>query len=132
MNRVTLRAHKHHLMIPVKVQCSCGQRYAFDVDPVDGHMPAPVKCPVCGADGTLAANELIAQALRAQPVAAAPVPAVAVATAAPTGGIRPAAPPPPPSAPALSPPPLPVTPRPPSPLQKPAPGPGGWAPAEST
>src|SRR5437867_758502 len=45
----------------IKVQCGCGQRYAFDVEPVEGRMPSPVACPVCGADGTSAANELIAQ-----------------------------------------------------------------------
>jgi hypothetical protein len=49
-------------MIPVKVECGCGQHYAFDVEPVNGRMPASVACPVCGADGTVAANENIAQA----------------------------------------------------------------------
>jgi hypothetical protein len=49
--------------IPVKIQCSCGQRYSFDVEPVDGHTPAPVCCPTCGADGTDAANESIASSL---------------------------------------------------------------------
>ncbi len=60
-------------MIPVKVQCGCGQRYAFDVEPVHGRMPSPVACPVCGADGTLAANEIIAQTLTASSQAAVPV-----------------------------------------------------------
>ena len=61
-------------MIPVKVECGCGQRYAFDVEPLNGRMPASVVCPVCGADGTAAANESIAQALaaRAPTTAAAP------------------------------------------------------------
>ena len=59
-------------MIAVKVQCGCGQRYAFDVEPVHGRMPSPVACPVCGADGTGAANQIIAQALPAPP-APAPV-----------------------------------------------------------
>jgi hypothetical protein len=49
--------------IPVKIICSCGQKYAFDVYPVDGRMPAPVSCPVCGKDGTGTANEIIALAL---------------------------------------------------------------------
>ena len=48
-------------MIPVKVECGCGQRYAFEIEPVDGHMPTAVKCPACGADGTAAANAFIAQ-----------------------------------------------------------------------
>jgi len=50
-------------MIPIKVQCACGQKYAFDVEPVNGRMPQPVNCPVCGADGTAAANEIIARTL---------------------------------------------------------------------
>jgi hypothetical protein len=50
-------------MIPVKIQCSCGQRYAFDIEPVCGRMTSSVACPVCGADGTTAANEMIAFAL---------------------------------------------------------------------
>jgi hypothetical protein len=54
-------------MIPIKVQCACGQKYAFDVEPVNGRMPQPVKCPACGADGTAAANEIIAQTLGTQP-----------------------------------------------------------------
>ena len=59
-------------MIPVKIQCGCGQRYAFDVEPVNGHMPGAVACPVCGADGTSAAESVIAQSLAAQaPVAVA-------------------------------------------------------------
>ena len=58
------------LMMPIKVLCSCGQKYAFDVEPVNGRMPMPVACPVCGADGTAAANEIIARSLPAQPAAA--------------------------------------------------------------
>lgn len=54
-------------MIPVKIQCGCGQRYAFDVEPVNGRMSSSVACPACGADGTAAANEVIAQSLAAQP-----------------------------------------------------------------
>jgi hypothetical protein len=47
-------------MMPVKIQCGCGQRYAFDIEPFCGRMPFPVACPVCGTDGTGAANEVIA------------------------------------------------------------------------
>ncbi len=71
-------------MIPVKIECGCGQRYAFDVEPVNGRMPASVVCPVCGADGTAAANESIAQALAARPQTTA---------AAPSMRLRPATPP---------------------------------------
>lgn len=60
-------------MIPIKIQCSCGQKYAFDVEPVSGQMANSVACPVCGADGTATANQVIAQALGAQAqVASAP------------------------------------------------------------
>jgi len=54
-------------MIPVTIQCGCGQRYEFDVEPVDGQMPTTVACPLCGVDGTAAANEMITQTLTVQP-----------------------------------------------------------------
>jgi hypothetical protein len=56
-----------HVKVPVKIVCSCGQKYAFDVYPLNGCMPSPIKCPVCGVDGTAVANEIIAIALEAQP-----------------------------------------------------------------
>jgi len=62
-------------MIPIKILCGCGQKYAFDVEPVGGRMGDAVQCPVCGADGAAAANELIAQHLAAQ---AAPPPALRI------------------------------------------------------
>jgi hypothetical protein len=58
-------------MIPIKIECGCGQRYAFDAEPVAGRLAAPVNCPACGADGTAAANEVIARSLP-EPTAAAP------------------------------------------------------------
>lgn len=54
----------------IKIECACGQRYAFAVHPVDGRMPSPVLCPACGADGTEAANAVIAQRLCNQPSSA--------------------------------------------------------------
>jgi hypothetical protein len=56
-----------HVKVPVKIVCSCGQKYAFDVYPLNGRMPSPIRCPVCGLDGTVVANEIIALALKAQP-----------------------------------------------------------------
>ena len=56
-----------HAKVPVKIICSCGQKYAFDVYPLNGRMPSPIKCPVCGVDGTSVANEIIAIALQEQP-----------------------------------------------------------------
>jgi hypothetical protein len=66
-------------MIPVKIQCGCGQKYAFDVEPVNGQMATPVTCPVCGVDGTSVANQIISQALAAQ---TPPPPATRLRTAA--------------------------------------------------
>ncbi len=78
------RTRKMHVKVPVKIVCSCGQKYAFDVYPLNGRMPSPIRCPVCGVDSTAVADEVIALALKAPP----PRPAT---TATP--------PPPPPSIP---------------------------------
>jgi hypothetical protein len=59
-------------MTSIKIECGCGQRYAFDVEPVNGLMPYTVACPICGADGTGAANEVISQSVQPVAVAAAP------------------------------------------------------------
>jgi hypothetical protein len=53
-------------MIPVKIICNCGQKYAFDVQPVNGRMPVPVFCPACGLEGTGSANQFIAKILHGQ------------------------------------------------------------------
>lgn len=58
--------------MPIKIQCGCGQRYAFDAEPVDGRLAVPVNCPVCGVDGTAAANEIIARSLPAPPANSPP------------------------------------------------------------
>ena len=46
-------------MIELKVQCDCGQKFKFDVEPVNNLMPYAVNCPVCGADGTGKANGVL-------------------------------------------------------------------------
>jgi hypothetical protein len=51
-------------MIPVKIYCACGQKYAFDVQPADSQMPVAVACPVCGRDGTGDANHFLAKILK--------------------------------------------------------------------
>jgi hypothetical protein len=51
-------------MIPVKIYCACGQKYAFDVQPTDTRMPVPVACPVCGRDGTEDANRFLVRVLK--------------------------------------------------------------------
>jgi len=45
----------------IKVQCLCGSKYSFEVEPVDGRMPFAVQCPACNADGTEIANQMIAE-----------------------------------------------------------------------
>jgi hypothetical protein len=102
----------------LKVVCGCGQKYAFDVEPVNGRMPVKVSCPGCGVDGTASADQILGQhfpnrppalpvamaAAAALPAAIAPPPP-AIAPPPPVGGLRiniphhapaPAAVPPPP------------------------------------
>src|SRR4051812_33970451 len=54
-------------MIPVNIQCGCGQLNSFEVEPLHGQMPAPVQCPHCRADHTGVANQIIAQHLATTP-----------------------------------------------------------------
>lgn len=63
-------------MIELKVQCDCGQKFKFDVEPVNGQMPFRVNCPICGADGTDKANSLLQQMApaRVAPPGAPPLP----------------------------------------------------------
>jgi uncharacterized membrane protein YeaQ/YmgE (transglycosylase-associated protein family) len=78
-------------MMELKVVCQCGQKYKFDVEPVSGRMPFSVNCPICGADGTATANQLLAEKYRfvpPSPVAAAPVPAAAPPPVALASGLR--------------------------------------------
>src|SRR5271168_1083784 len=82
-------------MIPIKIHCGCGQKYAFDTEPVNGQMPAPIACPACGIDGTVTANQLITQTLAAQPP-----PGLAIARPAAVAARMDAPPPPAPPPPA--------------------------------
>jgi hypothetical protein len=85
-------------MMPIKIRCGCGQKYAFEVEPVDGLMGSAVQCPVCGVDGTSTANRLITERLGVQtnsapalrlgkhesiPAAQPPIPRCATALTAP-------------------------------------------------
>src|ERR1051325_12239478 len=54
-------------MIPIKILCGCGQKYAFDVEPSEGGVGCAVQCPACGADGSEAANQLIAEQTATRP-----------------------------------------------------------------
>lgn len=79
----------------MKVVCDCGQKYAFDVEPVAGRMPVAINCPACGADGTSAANGILSQIF---PDAPPPIPVAtpaqpAVASSAPPPALLSIAPP---------------------------------------
>ena len=84
----------------LKVVCNCGQKYKFDVEPVNGRMPVTIACPVCGADGTEKANGLLAQqfAVQPPPIPIVQRPAIAMAppppVAASASGVRVNRPPP--------------------------------------
>lgn len=80
---------RSEVMMPIKIECPCGQRFAFEVEPVNGQMPSPVTCPACGTEATSAANEIIA---RSHPVQSIPVAvrASAVVTASPAPRPNPA------------------------------------------
>ncbi len=95
----------------LKVVCDCGQKYKFDVEPVNGRMPMTVNCPVCGVDGTGTANNLLSQMFTHPPP-----PPIAIA---PAGGLRINRPAP---APAVvdAPPPIPSAPMPISAVRSPA------------
>jgi hypothetical protein len=83
-------------MTELKVHCDCGQKYKFDVEPVNGQMPFTVACPICKRDGTAKANEMLQQMAVFKPLDQAPAPIYAAAPppmAPPPIG----APPPPPA-----------------------------------
>jgi hypothetical protein len=53
--------------LTLKIECECGTRFKFDVEPVDGKMPVEVYCPHCGLDGTDQANAQITAILAGKP-----------------------------------------------------------------
>jgi len=69
----------------IKIECACGTRFKFDVEPVNGRMPVGIGCPSCQLDATTAANAIIAQSLAQlapPPPAPAPAPGLRLAGAA--------------------------------------------------
>jgi hypothetical protein len=67
----------------IKIECSCGSRYKFDLEPVNGRSPTSLACPNCQASWTEHANAMIARQLgvtASPPLVATPTPAPAVAT----------------------------------------------------
>ena len=61
------------MLTEIKIQCDCGTKYKFEVEPLKGRMPQRVFCPGCGFEGTGAANEQLQ-------VKFAPAPSVAAKT----------------------------------------------------
>ena len=99
----------------VKVTCSCGARYKFDLELAEREMPSAVVCPGCQADLTPLANEEIrsypakhAPGLAAPSAAPAPTPTAEPVSVSPASSPSPAPVPPaaeaPASAPATTPP----------------------------
>ena len=67
----------------MKIQCSCGTKYAFDITPEMGRTPVRFVCQKCGLDSSELVNELIrAGAAAAVPAEAPPAVAEPVAPAA--------------------------------------------------
>src|SRR5689334_23118814 len=74
----------------MKIQCSCGAKYAIDIVP--GMQPVKFVCANCGLDYSAFVNDLIRRELGGTaPAAAAPAPSAPVASPA-----QPSASPPPP------------------------------------
>jgi hypothetical protein len=73
------------MLTRIKIQCGCGQRYAFDIEPIGNTLPGPVSCPACAADGTAAGNAILAQ--RAAAPAEIAVAAPALVAAGGSGGV---------------------------------------------
>src|SRR6266508_2665011 len=69
-------------MMEIKIQCPCGQKYKFDVQPLHGRMQGTVKGPVCCIDGTAEAERILQHQLAASLNSPAPV------AAAPGAGVR--------------------------------------------
>jgi len=61
----------------MKFQCSCGEKFAFDVTPDMVQRPVSFVCPTCGQDSSAAVNEIIRQ----QFAVPAPAPTVLVPAA---------------------------------------------------
>jgi len=43
----------------LKLECACGMKYEFAIEPVDGRMPYAISCPNCGVDSTEQANQML-------------------------------------------------------------------------
>ena len=84
----------------MKLQCSCGAKYAFDAKPDMLQNPVKFICPSCGLDSSDFVNQLIRQEFGGQ--TPPPIPAAATPPAPPPVPVSSAGPPPPPPPPAAS------------------------------
>jgi len=69
----------------MKIQCSCGAKYAFDVTPETAQTPVRFVCPACGVDSSEFVNRMVRKELGLpEPVAApSPPPVARLISAAP-------------------------------------------------
>lgn len=58
----------------MKIQCTCGAKYAFDLTPEMAREPVKFICPQCGLDSSEVVNQLILQELAEQNLPPAPAP----------------------------------------------------------
>jgi hypothetical protein len=61
----------------MKIQCSCGAKYAFDITPEMAQNPVRFVCPGCGLDSSEYVNQLVREELAKQGVEISPPPLVA-------------------------------------------------------
>src|SRR5215475_9430820 len=95
----------------MKLQCSCGAKYSFEITPDMASQPVHFSCPACGMDYSEFVTNLVRQELGARPASAiAPPPpgyvrppAPATAIASPPATAAPVAPAPTPAIPTLAP-----------------------------
>ncbi len=58
----------------MKIQCTCGAKYAFDLTPEMAREPVKFVCPQCGLDSSEIVNQLVQQELAEQNLPSAPPP----------------------------------------------------------
>ena len=58
----------------MKIQCSCGAKYALDISPEMAQTPVRFVCPACGVDASDFVNNLVRQELGLSEPAVAPPP----------------------------------------------------------
>jgi hypothetical protein len=88
----------------IKIECGCGTRFSFDVEPVNGRMPVDVACPGCGTSALEVANAEIKRRM-AEGATGTQAPAIPAIPSAPASAPGPSIPPSPsmPSIPARPP-----------------------------